>query len=491
MNDWMKQAVLVAAVECRLHMSGTFWRILLVLSAVLAATMTFANLRDYSRRQSEADILVARRDAATEDGQHTVTGFQRDEALRVIRNPTALSVAVTGLDRHMPQYWDFGPEGMTAGAPGPEKQAASVAGADLDLEFILRGLIGMMALAAGVASMVTSKHGATAKSLVALPVRPSALIVGAMVGGTVAAAVASAVVVASSMATFLAGARTLVSPDGVSTLVALWLAATLYGGALVGTGAVIALTASNISRAVACMTVFWLGTTTIAGPVISAMADMITPNRSRALFETARNSEYEDAITTVESDAGEIVLRQPGTNDIPREFILDGALIDAVGQHWDRRMMVLRAELDKLESDFRDSERTRAALAWWLANILPGTAFGYSATELAGVGESNERRWTEAAQAYHRALSMAVFDAKPRLHMRVPAGSGYRVLFHDRATRSTVQNLPAFRQHAAMLLMRFRDAVPSLVSLVVQGTAIWILAIAIFVRRQSSVSGWR
>jgi len=490
MKGWGRQAALVATVECRLQMTSVVWRVLLLLSVVLAATMTSASLQDYTRRQSEVDILVARRDQATDRGQHTISGFQRDEALRVVRDPAPLSAVVTGLDKRIAQYWDFGPEGTTAGSAISGEPTALVARADLDLESILRGLIGILALVAGFSSMVVSSGGTT-KPLVSLTVYPAALIVGSIAGGTIAVALASALVVATSAGTLLFGSRDIVSSVSLWSLAALWLASALYGGVLVGSGALVALVASTMARAVAAIAVIWLVTTTIAGPVIGAVADWTTPGKSRGLFEITRNAEYEQTVVTIEDDAGAMVLQHWGVTELPRGFEMSGALLKMVEQHWTLSLKSLRARLDALEFGFAESRRDRTRNAWWLSAIFPGTAFGYAATELAGVGEAHARRWTEDANTHQRALGAAVFDNRPRLYARVQSGSGYRVVFHDRAAEPMVMNLPTFHPSAATPLMRLRDAGPSLAVLVLQAATVWLFVIGVFRRRLTSPNGWR
>lgn len=490
MTDWIRQAALIAAIECRLQMASTFWRVMLLLSVVLAGAVTSASLQEYTRRQSEVDALIARRDLATEDGQHVIAGFQRDEALRVIRSPAPLSVIVKGLDKQIAHYWDFGPEGVTDGPAFSGDPTPSAASTDLDLEFMLRELIGMLALVAGFSSMVTSKYGGPTKSLASLPVHPSALVAGAMAGGTFSVALASAAIVAGALATVLAGNPSIFSLDAASSFVMIWFASTLYSAALVGIGAAVALTVPNTLKAVAAIAVLWLLITTIASPVTAAISEGIRPNNSRALFELARKAEYDEAIIALETDVGYSVLHGLDATEIPAGFKLSGTLLEMVEQQWDRRLRGLRSRLDDLESGFRQSQTSRATAAWWLSTFVPGPAFGYAVTELAGVGEVSAGRWFEAARDHHRALSSAVFDIRPRLHMRVRSGSGYRVVFHDRKSSPTVSVLPEFHQRTMAQLSRLKDAVPSIATLSLQGVALWLSAIFIFMRRLSSPSGW-
>ncbi len=487
---WIRQGTLVALAECRLQVATALWRAIVLMSAALAVAVTQAGLAQYTRRQIQVDLLVAQRDQTAEHGQHAVNGFQRDEALRVIRRPAPLSVLVGGLDTRLSQYWDFGPEGISAGATVSGQPLVSVVSADLDLEFILRGLIGLLAIAAGFGSMAASRPRGPTKSLVSLPVRPSALVAGAMAGGTVAVAVAAAVVIGSAIVTLLAGDATLVSSDAMWSLLLIWLVSMWYGVALVGTGAAVAVLVIDTSRALAVATVLWLLATTLGGPLAGALAEGISPSQSRTLFEVSRNAEYQESSLRVETDAGRIVLEALGATDVPAGFQLSGVLLERVAQHWDRSLATLRRRLDQLDTDFRHKEAARAANAWWVGVVFPGTAFGSALSEVADVGEAAAHRWIDDGEAYQRILSAAVFDMRTRLVVRLQSGSRSRVVFHDRGPRPTVGELPAFRQQKATAGTRFSDAAPSMLVLTLQGVVVWLVAIVAFMRRPSGKTRW-
>jgi hypothetical protein len=491
MRDWIKQATLVAALEYRLQLRTIIWRVVVVVGVILVVAMTSVSLRETERRLGELEILIARRDLLEDDGRHVISGFQRDEVLRAIRTPAPLSAVVTGLDKRVSQYWDFGPEGITAGSAFADGYGTSVPTANLDLEFVLRGLIGILALVAGFGSMVASRDGGPTKSLVSLPVAPFTMVAGAMAGGTLAASAAAALVVATAVITLLIGNPALLSPDNVWTMVLIWITSTVYSAVFVGLGTMVALLVRNTAQAVATVAVFWLVTTTIAGPMIGAIVEGTTRTRSRELFEVSRNSDYEKAVAEVETEAGQIVLAGLDAAEIPAEFQLTGSLRKSVEEHWDRSLVRLRSGLEALEVSFRQHEISRTRQAWWLGNALPGTAFSYAVTELAGVGDATVRRWTEDAKSFHRALRSAVFDNRPRLHMRYQTGSRYRVVYHDRAPLPTIAELPAFQQRVATPSARLRDATPSILALTLQCVAVWLAVGYIFRRRQSSPDGWR
>lgn len=491
MTKWMRQTGIVAVMECRLQMATAIWRLTLFLSALLAVAMTVAGLGEYDRRRSQVDALVTQRDELRQGGQYTFDGFQRDQALRAVRYPTPLSVVVNGLDHRNPQYWDFGPAGISAGPPVSGERVSSVVNADLDLEFILRSLFGMLALVAGFSSLAASRLAGPTKFLVSLPVRPSAIMTGGLAGATLAAIIASAAAVGSSIAVLLMSDPTFVSADAVKSLGLIWLSTVPYYAVLVGLGAIVALMIANPLKAVATIVVLWFGATTLASPVVAALADALTSSQSRALFEVSRNAAYEKAAIGIEAEAGDIVLRHLANAEVPSSFQLNGVILEAVTQLWDTRFSELRRELDQLEAGLLHLESLRATRAWWMGALAPGTVLRYAMTDLAGVGEAATRTWISDAEVYQRALNAAVFDRRPRIHIRVGFGSGYRVLFHDRSQRPRVGDLPEFHHTESTAINRLRSAAPSIAVLAVQGTIAWMAGIVIFCRRASSLLGWR
>jgi ABC-type transport system involved in multi-copper enzyme maturation permease subunit len=487
--EWLRQTVVVAIVECRLQVVSAAWRVAVVLSVILAAISTVAGVRAFERQQSEIDLLTARRAEAAEGGQHIVSGFQRDESLRIIRPITPASILVH--IRESTLYQDPGPEGLSAGTVAPHQTTATTEGLGLDLEFVLRGLVGLLAVVVGASSLVTARHRGTTKALVSLPVRPAALVAGALAGGLAAIALAAAAAIAAAGAVIGLFASSMLTAPLLGTAILLWVSAVVFGAAVQGLGAIAALWSRTAAGTLSVAVAAWLIATIVAIPVVSAAASSLAPVGPRTLFEAERGAIYQDLIAGLEFTAGEIVSQELGPRAIRADVQLEGRMLAEVNDLWNTEIKNLRARLDAIEADLREGAVAQGQWMRWISLPLPGALFRSAATDLAGVGVESSWRWNRETIAYQQSLDTAVFDARPRIHFRLRWEDGvYATYFHDRAPRPTVAELPPFVPHQPTLSTRARDAAPSLALLGLHGAIAWSIAMLIFVRRQGRHGDW-
>jgi hypothetical protein len=479
----------VARAEFRLQMMSAVWQVSVLLSVILAILSALAGARTVDRQDREINLLATYRAVAADGGRHVVNGFEIDDALRAIRPIARTSVL---LHPEQPtQYRDVGPEGLAEGILSPH-QTTPADGINLDLEFILRSLMGLLAAIIGAASIVTARHKMLTKSLVALPVSPTALVIGALVGGLGAIGIGTSAVVAASLATLgVVDASKITAAVGVSAGF-LWLSAVLLGAALQGAGAAIALWARTAAGVLSGTVAFWLITTVLAIPVVGALVPTVAHLPARALFETERRTLYNEMTTRIERAAGDIVQRELGQDLSTPRGPLDGPTRTAVEDLWTSELRVLRAALDDRETSLLGAHEAQRRWRQWLSVPLPGALFRSASLELTGVGSGAAARWDDGTRAYLRALNSAVFDARPRVHFRLQRVDGVSALFvHDRAPRPTIATLPTFTPSDATLREQVRDARAPMLLLAFHALLTWLLAIVVFVRRQAVIGNWR
>jgi hypothetical protein len=490
-KGWVSQAATAAIGEMRIQLASLTWRLTLVAAVVLGCLTTAVNHQHLIRRQAEVQPFAAERDRAAADGRGLIADFRTEVALRVIREPQVMSVLVAGLDLHSAPYWDMGPEGSSVGREAAGERLLSTNGVEFDLEFGLRVLVGLLAVVVGATSMFAARYRHTAKTVICLPIHPSAFVVGGLVGGWVAVGLAALAVVGSSTGVLLALGPDLLTTQLLKVVAAIWCVATIYGAALQGLGAAIALIARRTASVIASATSLWLVLSLIGSVGLGALVWAAHPVTSRALFELQRNAFYTEAVQRIAIDAGLLINANLGAVSSADLKDLSPTLRRAIDDHWDRALPVLRTRLGDLEHAFRRSESTQEAWASRLATPLSGPVFRRAVMELTGVGRAAADRWAIGVADYQSRLNAELFDRRRRLFVQVSSGrgSGYIELFRDRGPRPTRQDLPQFVPPVASFSSQLGDAAPWIALLGLHWLIAWSVTIALFVSKRA-VNGY-
>jgi hypothetical protein len=486
-RSWCRQAGVVGRLEFTLLVRGTPWRVCVVLSVLLAVIATVAGVRTSLRQHDEANLLAMRRAEVIGTGERRFGGFERDESFRIIRPVAAAGVLVRS--RVNTEYLDAGPDGLTVGTIAPPFSTVTADESRLDLEFIFRALMGLLAIVTGASSLVAARHRGFARSLVALPVHPSAMMAGALAGGLAAIGLASAAVIAASLVTLSLNEASMMTDAILATSGLMWAASVVYGAVLQGIGMIVALWARSAVAVSAESIAIWLVVAIVAIPIVGALVPAVSPVAPRALFEAERRSLYQNTTARIELAAGDIVVRHRGPRASVADIPLDGPLLEEINALWDAEIRSLRTQLQTIETDHREDE---AASTRWMHRLsvpLPGALFRSAVMELADAGHGSAGRWDHAARSYQQALNVALFDARPRIAIRVRrAADTYWVFGHDRAPLPTVSDLPAFVPSDATVGMRLLDAAPALAWLGLHAAMAWLAAIVTFSRRSGRQS---
>lgn len=489
MTLWLSHVRRTATVEFRLQMASSAWRLAVILAALLACGVAVVSPQQHARRVAELDPLYQQRSEAAFDGRKVVNGNTREPALRVIR-PIASTILLTGLSAPMVRYWDFGPEGLSAGVVAADQPAPMMAGAELDLEFALRVLIGLFAIVVGTSSSVFARYRFSTKVLVSLPISGSALAVGSLVGGWAAVGVGSTLVIGSTMTTLALVTSPEVAVGLIKSAVALWGLTLTYAGALQGFGAIVALITRRAATTIAATACTWLVTALVAQTGAAALVQTVAPVEPRSIFELARNNLFAGRIKDLADDAGALVIRELGPDAYKGRPTLEGSLGERFDDLWDGGLASLRTELDTLEAGFSASTAAQSAWLFRSGLVIPGVAFQQATRDIAGVGTGSARRWQSHVTEYQSTLNQAVFDSWPRVTYHLPSEPTHQVGYRDRRDRLTVAELPQFVVPLSSPWRQTRDAAPWWLTLAGHWGLTWVVVVRTFLRRQAARGGW-
>jgi ABC-type transport system involved in multi-copper enzyme maturation permease subunit len=453
---------------------------------VLATLAVVVGLADFDRRMSDFESARTQLAEAQQGGRRVIGGFQRDPALRVVRPPVPASILVSGIDRNLAQYWDFGPDGVIAAGVHADQSSLTAGNVGVDLEFVLRVLLGLLAVIIGAEGMARTRHSGALKALLSLPIAPRAVVVGSLIGGAAAIAAAGTLIIGSGLAALGILRPMLLTGDLVLTAVLLWIAAILYGLSLQGAALVGTLLTTKTAAVVPTAMTLWLVATVVSTPVAAAIAERVTPLPARTLYDGQRALKYQRWIQDTEDMAGQTVRRLMGANGDLRRINYEGAIGAQVDRVWDTRLHEIRGVLNTEDSARVHQEHSRARWNAWLGTLVPGALLTRTLTNLANTGDAAIARWRSDTQAYQHTLEQVLFDARPRLHLRIPTPEGGTMMdIRDRAPRPTVESLPRFedrRPHAATAL---RESADSLAALALYALLAWIAAVVTFTRRRA------
>jgi len=499
----------------------TSLRFLVISLLVIGLTplAVFVGARDNVNRRAEYDRLAGERQslAAGPAGQH-VTGMdmpftpQNDLAvLRALRPPETLSVLVRGLDGALPEYWDFSATGIEAGPSAARSERLVDLLGQLDSEFLVRVVLGLLAILLAFDAVAGEKELGTLRAALSQPVSRPAFLAGKLIGGAVTLWVAV-------LATFLIG---LLSAQlfGISLLDADALAKAALIAATSGTyllcmytlGLLISSLTASQKTSLLVSLVVWAVAALALPPLAALVAQAvvpITPAHAVAIKKRVLDDAlYRDAARSMGLAFMEIAGSggggvQPDGYERHKDEI-DRRITPILLGYLSKRRLV--GELD------RDVERRAARqndVARTLMALSPSALFVRAAADLAATGDNHYGAWLEAVRRQQRHLEGALFEDPPLVMFEInemamaagrrapPAGEvevsverrgdgppvGQMNLLVERHRPPPVTSLPAFvppRRDAAAALVR---ALPALGLLILYTGAFITAAFIAFAR---------
>lgn len=424
---------------------STSWFIGPALIALLLTPFTvYVGLLDYRARELDHREYVRGVQEARQDGRRTLVGNQPEPALRVVRPPAPASAVVRGLDDATAPYWDPTPAGARA-APGTRGTASVFeSSATFDLEFLLRTVIGLIAVTLGASSIARDQRRGTLKMLIATPVTPRRIIAGRMAGGAMLLALLIVLVLAAAAATLLVFEPVLATPEAVAMLVAVAGLTFLYACVLFAAGLVIAEVTRSEATAVAGALVVWLVLSLVLVPGAAFIGRAVVTVPSRTLFEARRDETQRKLALATRELLGDQLRQMIGPDRNPDQVSFTGDLRSALETSADAEAAAARRTLDDMDEHADRAVARQQRVIDLLAGLSPGALFLDAVANIASTGSVSVARWREAVERYQDALQPALFDRPARLYLIVPSRKGPVVMFFDRRLPPAVEELPAF-----------------------------------------------
>lgn len=442
---WLVRAEASAAIVSARFVS------FVAMSCVLSVVFVYAGVVDFASRSDEA-VRLAPTAASAGD---PIAGRQVEPALRVVRPPEPLAVFVRGMDRAIPTSWDFSPSGaQTNRSNGASSESFS---ADLDLEFVVRVLLGLLAILTAADGLSGGRRCGPMRAMLSQPLAPSTVILSRIAGEALGLMLACLVVCGAGLATLATAAPDLVTHRAVAALGG--FAGLSFGYCLVlyAIGACLAIIRRSTSAGLAPLAV-WVAVTFVASPLTMAVASVGRGMQPSRAAELERQRVYEASVVETERDMGASLAR-----------------LTPAGRSADAALSIpeVRFEIDKIWTEkasarrLTDRQPEKPPPAPWVATAAlfsPSAAFSEAAARLMGTGQSTAAGWQRAVEIRQGFLERRVFDDPPRLTIRVMLDSGRQFLSYARHPPLSVSQLPAFVAPRTEPMFLFRSsAIPFLI----------------------------
>jgi len=492
---------LVASHELAEQITSLRFLIISLLVVAFTPLVVFVGVRDYQNRRAEYDRLVAERQAlAAGPAGQRVTGIdapftpENDLAvLRALRPPETLSVLVRGLDGALPQYWDFSSTGFEAGPAATRSERLVDLLGQLDLEFLIRVVLGLLAILLAFDAVAGEKELGTLRAALSQPISRPTFLAGKLVGGALTlwlVVLATLVIGATSSQLF---GVVLLDRDGFSKTALILITSCLYLLCMYALGLLVSSLTASQKTSLVVLLVVWVLVGLALPPLAALVAQAVSPvtpsNTLAAKKRALDDALYREAARSMGQVYRQVAGAAPG---------LPGGDYEAHKQEIDRRItpMLLdylskrRQVIGELDRELERRAARQKELAGALMALSPSAAFMRAAADLAATGDDQHTAWLDAVRRQQRNLESALFEDPPLVmfHLteiamsagapRLPAeeveanaeeGKERRsefMMLVERRKPPAVKHLPGFvppRRDAAAVLVRTLPALALLV----------------------------
>jgi ABC-2 type transport system permease protein len=382
------------------------------------------------------------------------------------------------MDQAAPIFWDLAPYGIETGYASPTTPYQHSPAEPIDHEFILRVLLGLLAVRMAYDSVTRDRESGILRTLGSLPISPMAIAGGKLLGGAIAFWIALMASTVSTGLSLIAGGW---GPDlkaAVMTLLAIDFAALLYGCALFAATLTVTALAKSSARANMLVTAIWVWLSLLSTPVAGFVARSVSPARSQAAVESERRTIHGVGVKNTENDLGRAVASQLNGTEGIRGIESNTRLKAVIAESWDRQWKLLCQRFDRIDASQAETLVRQRRLAEVLAVFSPATQFGKAVADLAGTGLRASDRWDAEVRRYQGRLDRELFRVRPRLVIRVPSESGAAVVAFNVQPLRTAGEFPPFEPPQSSFTERLVDASTSLGTLagyniILVGIAIW------------------
>ncbi len=422
----------VAERELLEQLTSLRFLVIALLVVLLTPLTVYVGIHDFGIRTESYQRLVASRSAVQSqvrarngnlnDQESSFTPYNDLEPFRVIRPPEKFSVLVKGLDGAMPEYWDFSGGGVQTGpAASPAFWMGDLLGA-LDLEFVIRVVLGLLAILIAFDAISGEKEQGTLRLALSHPVSRPVFWMGKMLGGSfsllvpLALTMVLALLSAELMGTEVADRNTMTRAAG------LFLVSGIYLLSLHSLGLFVSSAAKTQKTALVVLLVSWVMLVLAVPPLAILSARAISPVHSIHWYEGQKRAVSDDLRSEKELAIGrtlrELTGSPPGhlkTSDYTRNRATLDPKIDEIDRECLSRQKRFFNEIDL---NFERASRRQSVVANAIMAISPASLFAQLATGLAGTGDSDRQNWIEAVRRQQSRLDQFIFNDPRRLTVR-------------------------------------------------------------------------
>jgi ABC-type transport system involved in multi-copper enzyme maturation permease subunit len=431
-----------------------------------------SRLEDARRLGTEQQTVLAGPDSKQIEGRGSAA---ERVALRAIRQPEPLSVLVRGLDGPMPQYWDFLPTGMESGPSAWQPQRLADVLGQLDLEFLVRVALGLLAILLAFDAISGEKELGTLRILLSQPISRSAVLTGKLAGGAVTLLVPlTCAFLLALLSSQLMGVD-LLRPDSIGKVGLIFLSSAAYLLFCYALGLFVSSMASSQKTSLVVLLVIWVFAVLAIPPMASLIAKAIRPTVPTGAIQARKQSLDRDLRNQSQQEMGvsyrEITGLPEGWADYDKYHQHEAAILSKVVPVLIDYVNKRRQLMSELDRDAERRQDLQNSLTRTIMAVSPAAAFANAATELAGTGDEQRAAWFGAAYRQQSNLDTALFEDPPAFVISNKGAS----FVATRRKLPLVSELPKFtpprRDYSAVI----NRSLPSL-ALLIGAVAVFVLA---------------
>ncbi len=443
----------IALRELTDHVTSARFLVIALLVIGLTPLAVYVGARDYATRLAEYNRLATeQQEMVAGSAGERVTGrdntwTQENEmaVLRALRSPEPLSVLVRGLDGALPGYWDFSSTGVAEGPAASLPQRLGDVLGQLDVEFLVRVVLGLLAILLAFDAVAGEKELGTLRAVLSQPISRSAFLAGKLVGGAITLLVPlSAAVLVALLSARLFGVD-LLTGDTITKVALFAVASAVYLVCFYALGLLVSSLVAGQKTSLVVLLVAWV-VAVLAIPSLSTLvAQAAVPVPPAYVVETQKRALNEDVGREAELAMGtvyrEITGLPEGTvgprfyND-HKEAIDRGVAPILLGYLNERRRL-----LGELDRDVERRTATQNTVARTIMALSPAAVFAGAAADLAGTGDADRLAWLESVRGQQGRLDRVLFEDPPTVTMRSGPNAAFDATLREPPSAG---DLPAF-----------------------------------------------
>src|SRR5581483_8825652 len=306
--------LMIASREVTEQLASFRFLIITFLVIGLTPLAVYVGARDYFSRLGDYNRLETRKQKiASGDAGKAVTGVDdpfADESdnivLRAIRPPEPLSVLVHGLDGALPEYWDFSATGIISGTSATRPQRLADVLGTLDLEFLVRVALGLLAILLAFDAVAGEKELGTLRAVLSQPISRAALLTGKLLGGmiTLILPLAGAFLIALITAQVLHVG--LLDSANLARVGLLAVTSALYLVCFYALGLFVSSLVRSQKTSLVFLLVIWVVSVLAVPPLATLIAQAVAPTDPAHVIEARKRQADDDIRKQSERSYGEV-----------------------------------------------------------------------------------------------------------------------------------------------------------------------------------------